>query len=243
MCVVYLDEMFLFNVIMDYILLSLCNRISLGKGRKRNIFISALLGGLFSCIGYIFRLHYVFGVLFALVCSFVAFGFSLKTAFLLIVLSSLYSGLLEVLSEFIGINTVNGFGYIDFSLALLVILSLLIYFPVKLCFFIYNRKNSNKTEKAILMTEKGNLVFDVIIDSGCTLSCGTVPVLLVSSRLFNCQGSIPVNYKTVDSNGEIMCSYYSAFVGRRYFDKVAVGTIDFSGDEYQGIFPMYALGM
>ncbi len=243
MYVVYLDEMFLFNTIMDYILLSLCNRIAIGRGRKRHIFFSALLGGFFSCIGYIFNLHYLFGILFALVCSFIAFGFSIKTSFLLIIVSAAYSGMLEMLSSFININVVNGFGYIDFSLFLLVLLSVLIYFPVKLCFFVYNRKNTNKTEKAILMTENCSLLFDVMIDSGCNLSCGTVPVLLISSNVFKCDGNIPVEYKTVDSTGEILCRYYSAFVGKRYFDKVAVATIDFFNDEYQGIFPMYALGM
>ncbi len=240
---VYLDEMFLFNAIMDYILLSLCNRITLGKGHRWRIMLSAMLGGLLSCVGYIFRLHYIFGVLFALMSSVVAFGISFKRSLLLIVISSVYSGLLEISSGFIDINTVNGFGYIDFSLVLLILLAVFIYFPVKLCFFLYNRKNANKTEKAILLTEKGNLIFDVMIDSGCTLSCGSVPVLLVSSDFFKCEGSMPVEYKTVDGSGKIMCCYYSAFVGKRYFDKVAVATIDFFDNEYQGIFPMYALGM
>ncbi len=243
MCVVYLDEMFLFNAIMDYILLSLCNRITLGRGRKRNIFISAVIGGLCSCIGYVFKLHYIFGILFAFVCSVIAFGLSLKASLLLIIVSSAYSGLLEIAASFIGLKTVNGFGYIDFSLTLLIALSLLIYFPVKLCFFLYNRKNSDKTEKAIIMTEKGSLELKVMIDSGCTLSCGSVPVLLISSDFFSFEGGIPVSYKTVDSSGKIMCRYYSAIVGKKYFDKVAVASIDFYDNEYQGIFPMYALGM
>lgn len=237
---VYLDEMFLFNVVMDYIILSLTNRICLSKAAKWRIFAAACLGGLLSCIGYILRLSFLSGLIFALLCAAVCFGIKAKCLLLTVVVCASYGGILEILSNMIGINAVNGFGYIDISLSLLLILSVLIYIPVKLCFFIYNKKNAARLCDAVILTEKGCIKAQLLIDSGCMLSCESNPVLLISDKIFVPEGKIPIKYSSVGGDGVIMCSYHAVFVGEKYFGKVAVGNADIDNPDYQGIFPMYA---
>lgn len=239
-CTVYLDEVFFFNAAMDYIILSLTDRVCLGRAVKWRLAVSAVIGGIFSCMGIVFRLSFVSGLLFALISAAICFGVKPKCMLMTLVISACYGGMLELLSNIIGIYSVNGFGYIDIPLLLLLILSAAIYIPIKICFFIYNKKNSKRLCCGVILTEKGCVKAQLLIDSGCMLSCESNPVLLISNKVFVSNGRIPVKYSSVGGDGTIMCAYHEVFIEDKYFSKVAVGSVDLGNCDYQGIFPMYA---
>ena len=127
---IYIDILIITNIIINYFLLLLTVHYCLSKTNRKNIFISSLIGGIYSLITLLPRLSFVIILLSKLLCCFfmtiITFGKQkiFKNYYSFLIINFIFSGLMMTLWFFIyppGMKINNGIVYFHISTLTLII--------------------------------------------------------------------------------------------------------------------------
>ena len=176
---VYVDVLIVVNLFIDFMLLVCTKRILHLGGKLIRLILSAILGGLFSLAALLPTLPWVLNLLmdfvFAAVMVLIAFGktdvksYCKRTAVFFAVSFSFCGVMVFVYTLFKpkGMEVYNDVVYFNISPILLIILTLVCYYTMKLI----NRFTKGETAKQVclvrLVYEEFETEFTAMIDTGC----------------------------------------------------------------------------
>jgi stage II sporulation protein GA (sporulation sigma-E factor processing peptidase) len=127
---VYVDEVFVLNGLIDYLLLRVCAKLTLAPLRSGRILLAGILGGLYAVVSLLPGWTFLGNLLWRCVSTgglcFVAFGSSpglLRRSVVLILLAAAFSGLVLLLTELLSAPAalIGGAVYYPLSLGVLVL--------------------------------------------------------------------------------------------------------------------------
>ena len=197
---IYIDILFLINLILNYITICSTALISGQKIVTKKILFASIIGAIYSVIIFFPYLQILNLVLFKLIISFILIfisfkfkGYFLYFKILLIfyLVNFIYGGGMYAFYNFTSLGTrmnySNGVFYINLPLWSIILLSFVFYYIVKLFVKISDgrivQKNITKTE---IYFNNTNIKTDALFDTGNTLydPISLLPVMLVESNEF-----------------------------------------------------------
>lgn len=180
--VIYGDILFILNMSLDYLLIGLTAVILKREIRTYRQVLSALFGGVSSFYIFLEINHFAFDILYRILVSavmiLIAFGFKgfrafVRSFFLNLTLSLLLSGITDMLVSIFKTNAVtvnNTIIYIGISPILLIAVSVVFYFAIKLIFRLKKNTLSNEICDVSLMLGENTGHFKALLDSGNSIT-------------------------------------------------------------------------
>ena len=212
---IYIDVLFLLNLILDYIILVTTVFLNGTKAVKPRMIIAAISGALYSVIIFFPTLSFLNMIIFRMLASavIVAIAFEFKNLFNYIknlltyyIVNAVYGGGIYAFYNFTVLgskmNYSNGVYYIDLPLWAVIVLAFVFYWLIKLFTKIFDgritQKNIRKIEISFLSSK---ITVDALFDTGNSLCdpISLMPVMLVQTDRFkNKLGSSILNM--IESN-------------------------------------------
>lgn len=197
---VYVDVLFLLNIIVDTLILTSTAIITGQKIYKWRLIIASALGALYSTLIFFPSLSIlkliILKITISIIITVVAFKFknivhTFKNLVTFYLLSMLYGGgiyaFYSLTPSASKINFSNGIYYIDLPLWLILTLSFGYYFFVKYALKIIDNRSVNQTIRNVEITILNNTIsLNALYDSGNTLydPITMTPVMIVESKCF-----------------------------------------------------------
>ncbi len=187
---IYVEQSFLQNFIIDYLLLKLSLKIYNYKTKKINIILAAILGSVISLIAPL--IYSVYSILLKIIlsilmCIIISPTFKIKqviSVFLSFLLSTFMFGGISLMAQ----NSISQFNNKQLNLPyfyVLVLSILAFYLIVLISKKIYKRKTATKFEYTVtLFSESASLKAQAFLDSGNLLTDNNEPVILIDSLTF-----------------------------------------------------------
>jgi len=225
---VYVDVLFLLNLIIDYIIISSTAFIINKKNDTPRFLIAATTGALYSTIIFFPQLKILSIVIFKLLVSmlivFIAFKYQnitsyLKSFFTYYIINFIYGGGMYAFYRFTSLgskmNYSNGEYYIDVSLGAIIILAVVFYFLIKIFSRILSEKIQTSVIKQIeIFVNNKSVSVNALIDTGNNLydPISQQPVILVEKdvikKIINL--NTPDDYKYIKENKMRVIPFFDA---------------------------------
>ncbi len=196
---VYVDILFLLNLIIDYIILSSTAFISNKKSSTIRFLSAAMLGALYSTLIFFPTLKTLNIIIFKIIISFLmvliafkwqSFAMQAKLFIIYYIINFIYGGGMYAFYRFTSLgskmNYSNGEYYINLPLWAIILLALFFYFLIKLFGRILNGASQNSVIKEIEITVGNKSVCtNALIDTGNSLydPISQLPVMLVEKKV------------------------------------------------------------
>lgn len=178
--VIYIDTLIFTNVIIDYLLLCTTSLIVKKNYSVIRLLISAFIGGISSLYILVESFSIIIDILFKIIVGavMIVVANGIKKGIILsfsvfLGLSFMLNGSVIFLSNLINSNVFysdNFINYLNISPILLIILTAIIYFCIKIVQRIFIRKTNVKTAKLSIKIGEFILSYIALIDSGNTLT-------------------------------------------------------------------------
>lgn len=214
--VVYLDILFMLNLIMNYIILIIASSFGSIYAKRSRIFLSAFLGAIYGIIIFFnlleFMSFWIFKIAICVIMTVISFGTKniLKNTVLVFLVSFVIAGVIIAmfyLSKNPEYMMINGVPYIDISLSLLVCVFILCYVSMSVLHRgLYKNKLENTKDIHIKIEEK-ELKVSAFCDSGNNLydSITGKPIIVVESaeiaKILPCELSFLIKDDAISSLG------------------------------------------
>ena len=194
---IYIDVLFLLNMIIDYIILNSCSLLIGQNPIKWRMLSASALGALYSVIIFFLNTNGIILIFLNVIASFViniiAYKFTsvistIKSFIVYYTINMLYGGGIYAFYHFTSLgskmNCSNGVYYIDLPLWIIILLSFFFYFLTKAFNKIANQKNIYKNLKIIeihILNKKFHV--KALFDTGNTLydPISLLPVMIIES--------------------------------------------------------------
>lgn len=212
---VYVDVLFLLNLIIDYIIISSTAFILNKKSNVPRFLCASVFGALYSTIVFFPELKVLNIILLKIIISFIiiliafkiiSFISYIKIFITYYLINFIYGGGMYAFYRYTTLgskmNYSNGEYYIDLSLGTIIILSIVFYFLIKLFNIILIGKSQTVMIKEIEITHNGKTACtNALIDTGNNLydPISQKPVMLVEKEIINkiIKSDIQNNYEYI----------------------------------------------
>ncbi len=235
--VIYIDTLFILNLIINIFIFSLSSYIIQEKTGLIKIFFASLLGALYSILMFFPTLEFLyigfFKLLFIVLASFILFGYInlkhlFKNSLICLLISLIVCGCIWIMIGLTGFSEKNesiisnGILYLNLNPVILLLGILLAsFFSI-----LFSLSEKEKTESNREITELSFFInnkeynLDILLDTGCKLNHKNgLPVIIVENAFFDSALSeIPkeeIEYKTISQETEKL----SVFLPDMIYDK------------------------
>lgn len=200
--IVYIDMLFVFNFLMNSIILYSSTILLHKKIHILRMLISSAIGAVYSCILFFPQLNFVCSLIFKLLlwllCTFIAFPSRsqkelLKNALTYFSVNLIFGGVMFFLifmTDFgttVGTIVSNGEIYFDISFGTVITSAMLAHLTISFITYIRKQNLHNKrhfSEITVFFNEK-SITFQALCDTGCNL-CDPIsgyPAVIISNKL------------------------------------------------------------
>lgn len=229
---IYIDVLFLLNLILDYIILVTSALLNGAKAFKLRMIAAAAAGALYSVIVFFPTLNVLNIVIFKLLISFiiVLIAFEFKNLFNFVknlityyIVNAVYGGGIYAFYNFTVLgskmNYSNGVYYIDLPLWAVIALAFVFYWLIKLFTIIFDgritQKNIRKIEISFLSSK---LTVDALFDTGNSLCdpISLMPVMLVQTDRFKNKFSKNILKEIENNDATSLPTLHSAYPELRF---------------------------
>ncbi len=196
MTVVYIDVLFLLNLIVDYLLILATAKITGELIVRIRFAFSALLGAIYAVVlflpGFIWLSHPLCKICFAVLMVLIAYGRSRQFVRILLVFwgSSAALGGVVLALQFIGaggLTLENGVLYTGFDIRILLVTVIISYIVLSTAFerTAHHGGKRKDLKKSIVMIDGREISFTVLIDTGNTLKdpVQNMPVIVAEGEI------------------------------------------------------------
>lgn len=197
---IYVDVLFLLNMLMDYIVLSSAAIVSGRSAKKTGLLLAAAVGALYSVIIFFPQLRLfsiiIFKILISIVIVLTAFGFVNIYSFFRIfvtyyIINAVYGGGMYAFYHFTSLgsrmNESNGVYYMDLPLWAVIALTFVFYFIIKIFAKITDGRSVKRQIRRIEIRFSGvHVNVKALFDTGNTLydPISLMPVMIVEADAF-----------------------------------------------------------
>ncbi|NLJ15726.1 MAG: sigma-E processing peptidase SpoIIGA [Clostridiales bacterium] len=211
--VVYLDVLIILNFYIIYFLLRAVCILTHQKIKTSRILAGSALGSLTSLIILLPSLSIPLLIIIKSFCGafiiFIAFGFSNIKAFLkqlifFMIINFIVAGITTMIQQNISDKrfiTINGIIYVDISITMIVISTIVAYFAVKIITYIIDFKANSTTKYSVtIKTETGEKTLKAISDTGNSLVdiYTGKPIIICSNKILDISPSGIFDYFNKD---------------------------------------------
>lgn len=216
MQVVYIDVLFILNLIIDYFILLAVSQILHRRDKRLRLLLGAFLGALYASLMFFPQLGLLYSAFLKLLFSAVLVLISFKCAsvknFLKLLvcfylISTVFGGIIYAVELFLappGLNVRNGIMYMDISPLLLILTSAGCYIIIKLIARYFHRNVHTSDIYSVEISADGKSInLTALLDNGNDL-CDVIsgyPVII--SEYCKVEKLIPNNLKMIFKNGKI----------------------------------------
>ncbi len=213
--IIYIDILFLINLIIDYLIISSTGIILGYKIITWRVLCASIVGATYSVIVFFPQLKLfniiIFKVLISIIIVIISYKYSsflsvLKSLLVYYIINMVYGGGMYAFHHFTSagtkMNFSNGVYYIDLPLWLIITLTFIFYFVIKLFTRISDTRANIKTiEEVTIDLGEVNVNVKALIDTGNTLydPISLLPVMIVQSNVF--YGKLSNSFLNECSNG------------------------------------------
>lgn len=182
--IIYLDYLFIENVIFDFIILKEVSKLAKIKSNNKRIFLATIVSSIYVVIMLLFKLkelnYFISKILLAFVTVYIAFkpekpAFYIKLILLFFTVSIVNIGALIVLKSLLGISELSGISKIVIYVFVYLIGELIVGRLWKLYSSEVTKDNLNYT--VILKVDGKNYEYEGFLDTGNTVYSHGMPVI------------------------------------------------------------------
>lgn len=195
---IYIDVLFLLNLVIDYAVITSCSLISGRHAKKTRIITASIIGAAYSVMIFFIKFNnitlFITNLIIGIIINSVAFKrenlySQLKLYIIYIIMNLIYGGGMYAFYHFTSIgskmNYSNGVYYINLPLWAIIILSFLLFYLIRLFEKITEEKNNHEniiTLEIQILNKK--ITVKSMIDTGNTLydPLSLLPVMILESN-------------------------------------------------------------
>lgn len=247
--IVYIDVLFVINLIINYFILLAVSQLLKRQDKRIRIFAGAALGAVYGSLMFFPQLSFLYTAILKLALSVTIVAVSFKChsvknlltlLFYFYIISMLFGGIIYAVELFFAPSILyvkNGIAYIDISPLYLILLSAACYIVIKLLSRVLHR-NVNTEDKYIIkiVVEGKSVLLTSLLDNGNDLrdAISGSPVVIAEYR--RVEPLIPIELRNIFKTGKIADTELLDAVGfSRRFRIVPYGSVGNTG----GILPAF----